>query len=102
MANEPDPIDCTLEDPKALEQLLEWRDLQGLSIAVAAVASGVLMHLPAELEPQVSDLAKRESSCCSFLDISVVVADGELILEIVSDNPAALPVISALAGIAVP
>jgi hypothetical protein len=93
------PIVCTLTETDATEQALEWVDLQGRAVEVAAIDGGVRMTLPASLVDQVTDLAEREARCCAFLTINMSVADEILTLDISSPNPDAFPVISALTGI---
>ena len=44
-------------------------------------------------------LATAEASCCSFLSIAVTRTSDRVSIEVTSDNPDALPVIEALAGI---
>lgn len=102
MATDDQPVACTLTTADAARQVVEWTDLQSLSTATAAVANGAQMRFPADLEPQIADLAEREAACCAFLSITTAVADGELVLEVTSDNPEAKPVISLLAGIPIP
>jgi len=97
-----EPIACTLTTKDARAQLLEWTDLQGQASAVQAIDKGVRITLPAAIAAQVQDLTERESTCCAFLNIDTNVDGTELTLEIRSDNPDALPVISALAGIPLP
>ncbi len=57
------------------------------------------MTFSASMVDAVEDLARRESTCCAFLTIITSVDDDVLTLDISSENPEALPVISALAGI---
>lgn len=92
------PISCDLTVAAAAGQVLEWKDLQGYATHVETLPTGARMRFPAELEPRVADLASRESACCSFLDITVSVDDDTLVLEVTSENPLALPVISAVTG----
>lgn len=96
------PVACSLTSRDAARQVVEWTDLQALSTATAALPNGATMRFPADLEPQVADLAHREATCCAFLSITTRVADDELLLEVTSDNPDAKPIISLLAGISMP
>ena len=96
------PIACTLTTEAATEQALEWVDLQDRATEVAALEGGVRMTFPASMVDDVEDLARRESACCAFLTISSSVIDEVLTLDISSQSPEALPVISALAGIPLP
>lgn len=93
---------CTLTGDDATGQLLEWADIQHHALSVAAVDRGVLMTFPSTMLDDIEDLARRESTCCAFLAISTSVVGEVLTLEVRSENPEALPVISALAGIELP
>jgi hypothetical protein len=97
-----EPIVCTMPTGEADEQLVEWADLQHRATNVSAVDRGVRMTLPASMASQVRDLVRREASCCAFLTLDITVEDDDLILEVTAANPDALPVISMLAGIALP
>lgn len=94
------PVACTLSSKEARNQALEWVDLQEHTTAVA-IDGGARMTLPASLAAQVEDLVRRESACCSFLDITLSVHGDELTLDVSSANPDAQPVIAALSGLAV-
>jgi len=93
------PVACTLSAKDADRQLFEWVDLQGHARTVIPMDGGVRLTFPASLTDGIRDLARREAACCAFLAIETTLADDELTVEISSDNPDALPVISALAGI---
>lgn len=96
------PVACTLATGQAARQAWEWTDLQARSTSTTELSNGVRMHFPADLESRVMDLADREAVCCSFLTIETTVTDGELVLDLTSNNPEAKPVISMLAGTANP
>lgn len=96
------PISCDLTAVAAAGQVVEWKDLRGYAIEVETLPTGARMRFPAELEPRVADLASRESACCTFLDTTVSVGDHNLVLEVTSENPNALPLISALTGVGTP
>jgi len=99
MGSEPQPIVCTLTKKGAVGQAQEWRDLHRRVTIVEAVPGGARMSFPTEFESVITDLAHRETMCCAFLDISISTADRELVVEVTSSNPEALPVISVLAGV---
>lgn len=92
------PIACTLTNKEAAQQVLEWGDLQHRAAGVSPLDDGVRMTFPAAMFDEVEDLARRESACCAFLTITTSVVDDVLTLDISSDNPDAMPVIHALAG----
>ncbi len=96
------PVVCTLTVHEATGQLLEWADIQHHALSVGAVDRGVLMTFPSTMLDDIEDLARREITCCAFLAISTSVVGEVLTLEVRSENPEALPVISALAGIELP
>ncbi|MGB5757113.1 MAG: hypothetical protein WBM50_09380 [Acidimicrobiales bacterium] len=96
------PIVCTLTAEDAAAQVLDWIDLQNHATKVSALDRGVRMTFPASLLDAVEDLARRERGCCGFLSITTALDNEILSLDISSQNPDALPVISALAGIELP
>lgn len=98
MPPEPQPVVCTLTPSAAAGQAFEWTDLHEQAIAVQPLPGGARIRFPSDLEPHIADLTNREAECCAFLDFSSIVVDGELILDITSPNPDALPVIALLAG----
>ena len=98
MSSEPLPVACTLTKKGAVDQAQEWTDLHQHIIGVESVPGGARMSFPIEFESLVADLAHREATCCAFLDISTSTAGGELVVDVTSTNPEALPVISLLAG----
>ena len=95
------PVACTLTSKDANRQAMEWVDLQGHATAVEAIDGGARMTLPSSVAGQVEDLVRRESACCSFLDITMAIHQDELTLDVSSTNPDAQPVIAALSGVAV-
>lgn len=99
MSSKPRPIICTLSDDSAADQAQEWRDLRQRATSVEARDGGVRLVFPAEVEATVADLARREAACCAFLDLAWEGVDGEVVLDVTSDDPEALPVIALLAGI---
>lgn len=99
MSADPQPVACTLSETAATDQVLEWTDLRGQATDIGTMPSGARMRFPAELEPAVADLAGREAACCAFLDISTRRSGGDLVVEVTSQNPDALPVISLLVGL---
>lgn len=102
MSAEPIPVACTLTTADAAKQALEWIDLQTHAISASALSNGARMRFSDALEDHIVDLAAREATCCAFLTITTVATDGELVLEVTSDNPDAKPVIEMLAGISIP
>ena len=98
MAQDPKPIQCSLEPLQAAHQVAEWADVRSHVLQSEEVASGVKMTFPARLRSALEDLAARESSCCSFLDISVELVDEQVVVLVTSDNPKALPTIGLLSG----
>ena len=99
MINMHDPIVCSLTTKDAARQGLEWTDLQGHALTATRIDGGAVMTFDAELADSVEDLAAREASCCGFLSITTMRSDDAVQLEITSDNPAAHPVIDAMAGL---
>lgn len=93
------PIACTLTAGAAQVQVLEWAGLQARATDVSSIEGGVRMTFPASMAESVEDLARRERACCAFLNIATSTVDDKLLLEISTDDPEALPVIHAVAGI---
>lgn len=104
MAAQESPIVCTLTTKEAAAQTLEWQDLRSKIIDATAIAGGARMAFPVELVRQVEDLAQREATCCAFLRLTVErdATAETAVLEVTTDNPDGLPVISLLAGIPLP
>ncbi len=99
MASDPIPIACTLTTADAARQLGEWQQLRRQATEVTTLADGVRMALPVELADTLDDLAAREASCCAFLTIATSRSSGQAVVDITSDQPDALPVISLLVGL---
>jgi len=99
MARRPSiPIACTLGSADAAAQAEEWVALRAEALESTAIAGGRRLVLPARLAQQVQDLARREASCCAFLDLAVSVDDATVSVAITSPDPQAMPVIELLAG----
>lgn len=99
MTSSPSPIACALSQKDASAQALEWTELEQHSLGIDPLPNGVRIHIPIERLAALEDLAARESSCCAFLDIVVTAASDRATVEVTSDNPDALPLISRVAGI---
>ncbi len=97
--NNTPPVACTLTTKEAASQVHEWADLQGQAQTIEAIPGGVRMTMPAALEDDIKDLAAREGACCAFLEISLSTIGDAVQLEVTSQNPQALPVISLLSGV---
>jgi hypothetical protein len=99
MVQSNEPIACTLTTKEAAHQVLEWSNLRDSATSVDVLETGARMRFPAALESRIFDLVRREATCCAFLTINTVRTDGDLVVEVTSANPEALPVISLLAGL---
>ena len=99
MTNMYDPIACSLTTKEAARQGLEWTDIQRHARTATRIDQGAVMTFDVELAENVEDLAARERSCCGFLEIETLRSDDEVRLKITADNPAARPVIQAMAGL---
>ena len=99
MDNIYEPVACSLMTKDAARQGLEWADLQRHALTATRIDGGAAMTFDAELADRVEDLAARERSCCGFLSITTLRSDDQVRLEITADNPAARPVIEAMAGL---
>lgn len=92
------PISCSLPPTDAPRQSLQWLDLRRHATRTERLDGGIVLTLGIELAGSVEKLAAREAACCGFLSITTTRTDREIRLAITSDNPAALPVMRALAG----
>lgn len=98
MSAERIPVACSLTTSAAEEQLAEWSRLRRSATAVERLDKGVRIVAPVEFAEHAHDLAEREATCCSFLDIHTAVDDASVVVTITSANPDAGPVIELLAG----
>lgn len=96
------PVVCTLTTKEASNQVLEWTELRRHVAQAMPIDGGARMTFPAAMEAGIRDLAEREQRCCAFLSIVTSVEGDHLTLDVTSQNPDALPVISQLAGIPLP
>lgn len=99
VTNMHDRIACSLTTKDAASHVLAWADLQRRALTATRIDGGAAMTFDAELADSVEDLTGRERSCCGFLSITTSRSDDEVHLEITADNPAARPVIEAMAGL---
>jgi hypothetical protein len=99
MISIPEPIACSLATKAAARQGLEWTDLQRHALTSTRIDDGAVMTFDAGFAARVDDLAARERSCCGFLSITTLRSDHEVRLEMTADNPAAHPMIEAIAGL---
>ena len=98
MTNELTPVACSLSAQEAAGQMLEWADLTGHATSITTLPDGARLSFPSDLAASIADLAEREAKCCAFLTIGLRTTDHEVVLEMTSANPDALPVIAALTG----
>ncbi|MEM9135676.1 MAG: hypothetical protein AAF962_01885 [Actinomycetota bacterium] len=96
------PAGCTLPAAELPERLREWAALRGRAAEVVALDDGVRLRLPPAAAAEAEDLAERERTCCSFLDIATEVDDESVAVEIRSPDPAHRPIIDILIGTAEP
>lgn len=91
---------CTLPSAELPERLREWSAVRERATEVAAVDGGVRLKLPADVATEAEDLAERERTCCSFLDIVTEVEADAVVVQIRAADPAHRPVIDILVGTA--
>lgn len=99
MNSSPPPVACSLSTKDAAAQALEWVDLRTHLVDSEALSTGVRMRFPIDYRAALEDLVRRESACCTFLDIATKVDGVEFEVTITSTNPDALPVIALLGGV---
>lgn len=98
MTHSGEPIACSLPLRDAASQALEWTELHRHAVESHETQNGYVVTYPDHMAETVEDLAKRESKCCAWLDITTErVAEG-IRLELASDHPDAGPVMALLAG----
>lgn len=93
-------VACELEVAEAGARAAEWsrlRDEAGLGAEV--VPGGVRLWLRPPSFDAAADLARREASCCGFLDFELASGSDRLRLDITSAAAEATPVIACLTGL---
>jgi len=93
------PVACTLTDNAAVNQAHEWGQLRRHAESVELLEAGVRMVLPAAIAAKAEDLAARERVCCAFLNITFEHGSDQLTIEITTEDPTAMPLLTDLAGI---
>lgn len=91
-------LQCTLEPRQAASQLTEWVDAREQALSSEALNNGVRITFPAALQESLQALASRESICCAFLDITVDRVGEHVVVEVVSKDSDALPMIRHISG----
>jgi hypothetical protein len=94
-------VACELDRAEGGARAREWgrlRAVHGLG-AAEPIPGGARLWLRAEGLPVAEDLARRESSCCGFLDLEVSTREDRVQLDITSPAPGAAGVIACLAGL---
>lgn len=98
MADERQPIACSLPARESRDQIGEWRALIDHRKSTEPVKGGYAVTYDPGVTTVVQDLARRESACCGFLDIVTTPTENGVRMVMTSDNPDALPVIELLIG----
>lgn len=80
--------------------MVDWASLRTLASATEAQENGVRLTFPATVSEQLDELVKREASCCAFLTFTKTHLGDEVVLEVTSADPNALPTISLISGVA--
>lgn len=99
MAPRSDPVVCSLTSAEAGDRLTEWSDLQRLATSIEDLYDGARVRLPIAHADDVKDLANRESTCCSFLNIETTDRGDSVEMTITSPNPDGVPVVRLLTGL---
>lgn len=92
-------IACTSTSSEATTRSLEWDTLRDQSRSSVAIDKGIMMTFDASLAGEIENLAETEQACCAFLSIVVSTTSQEVRLEITAENPDALPMLQAIAGL---
>lgn len=85
------PIACSLRDTEARDQLDEWRELLGRTIATRTSPIELQVEVGANQVDAVVRLARREKACCPFFDFTLRIEADATILHIqVPEDAAAI------------
>lgn len=98
MADDRQPIACSLPARESRDQIGEWRALIDHQTTMERVDGGYAVTYHPDVTPVVEDLARREAACCGFLDIVTTPTEDGVRLVMTSGNPDAIPVIALLIG----
>ncbi len=96
------PIACTLDAVSARDQVEEWRQLLGGSVAVVERPSPVELHLVLRSDlanlTEVVRLAQREKECCAFFEFALRIepATVRLVVSVPPEASALLDDLTAL------
>ncbi len=100
MSDSSPSIHCTFEPRDAAAQVIDWADLRAHATAAGVIENGVRLTFPATMTEALDELVQREASCCSFLTFTVTMTGEDVVLEVESGDPNALPTISLISGVA--
>jgi len=92
------PIACNLDAGEARSQLARWRDLRRHLVRTEWTTAGAVLWFEPDAREAVKEVARIEQECCPFLTLSAAESDGDVRLEIASDDPKAIGVIEVLVG----
>lgn len=92
-------VACELERAEAGARATEWQRLREAGLGTDRIPCGVRLWLPSEELAAANDLARREASCCGFLDLELVHDGDSLHLDVTSLAPTATAVIACLTGL---
>lgn len=98
MAEPTRPIACDLPARESRNQIGEWHALGEFRVTAERIEGGYAVTFDAAVADAVTDLARRESTCCGFLDITTTPVDDGIRLSMTSEDPDALPVVELLVG----
>jgi DNA-binding transcriptional MerR regulator len=83
------PIACTLDPAAMLERVTEWQTLAAKVVERTDAPDGVQLRFTPDVSAaEVAELATKEHGCCSFLDFSVGITNGETTLTIAAPSEA--------------
>jgi len=94
------PIACTLAPDRVGDQITQWQRLLRQAVGRDSVPGGVRVRFPRDVDvAAIAQLAAAEQDCCRFFTFGLVVAPGEVTLDVTGPIDAQ-PVIAALIGTA--
>ncbi len=92
-----DPIACSLDAAGAAQQLASWADLRPMLVRAEKTRDGARLWFDAAAAVSVSEVARKEAECCSFLAFNVEDEASTVRLDITSEHPDGVGVAQLLA-----
>lgn len=98
MADDYQPIACSLPARESRDQIGEWQTLIDHQETTDRVDGGYAVTYHSDVTPVVQDLVRREAAACGFLNIVTTPTEDGVRMVTTSENPDVRPVIDVLLG----